>query len=67
MAAKAAETFRMMDTDGSGTIDLEEVSVLLKTLGFDSQNAIETIREALRQADSDGNGTVDIKVRSLSD
>ncbi|GJP61043.1 hypothetical protein CLOP_g18254 [Closterium sp. NIES-67] len=51
------ETFKMMDTDGSGTITYEELRAGLKRIGSTLNDS--EIRELMDAADIDGNGTID--------
>lgn len=51
------EAFRRYDTDGSGSIDREELKEVLESLGDElNANEIDTI---LEEADTDGDGAID--------
>lgn len=51
------ETFKMMDTDGSGTITYEELKAGLRRIGSTLND--DEIRELMDAADFDGNGAID--------
>ena len=53
--AALKEAFEMMDLDGNGTIDYQELSALMKSLGQSS----EQVHAALSAGDLDGSGTLD--------
>ena len=51
------KSFKMYDTDGSGSISREEIRLIVKLAGEDlSENEIE---EMIRESDIDGDGEVD--------
>ncbi|KAJ9473475.1 Caltractin [Diplonema papillatum] len=52
------EAFNLFDTDGSGAIDSEEMSLALKGLGFGEYSKNEVDR-MVREIDLDGNGLVE--------
>ena len=49
------EVFKVLDSDGSGQLDKDEVAEALKILDFKSVNA----KTAMREMDDDGSGEVD--------
>jgi len=51
------ETFKLFDTDNSGTIDARELQFAMKALGFKPKK--EEIQEMIKQADRNGDGTID--------
>merc|ERR1712072_1034843 len=51
------EAFDLFDTDGSGSIDTNELKVAMKALGMDAKS--EEIRKLINDIDSDGDGTID--------
>jgi len=51
------EVFDMIDADHGGTIDLEEMSVIMSAQGFKPQE----IKEAMRIGDSNGDGELDFE------
>ena len=51
------DVFQQCDTDGSGTIDTEEVAALCKKLGV--RLTEEELEDAIDKMDKDGNGTVE--------
>merc|ERR1712072_1489137 len=51
------EAFDLFDTDGSGSIDVNELKVAMKALGMDAKS--EEIRKLINDIDSDGDGTID--------
>merc|ERR1711977_654680 len=63
------EAFDLFDTDGSGSIDVNELKVAMKALGMDAKS--EEIRKLINDIDSDGDGTIDfdelLKVFKLFD
>merc|ERR1711990_616261 len=46
------EAFDLFDTDGSGSIDVNELKVAMKALGMDAKS--EEIRKLINDSDSDG-------------
>ena len=46
------EAFDLFDTDGSGSIDVNELKVAMKALGMDAKS--EEIRKLINDIDSDG-------------
>ena len=48
------EAFSMYDTDGSGTLDAEEIQAALKNLGV--EKPIEEVEDMINAIDDDGNG-----------
>merc|ERR1712139_295462 len=61
------EAFDLFDTDGSGSIDVNELKVAMKALGMDAKS--EEIRKLINDIDSDGDGTREdlLKVFKLFD
>merc|ERR1712205_24297 len=55
--AEIKEAFDLFDTDGSGSIDTNELKVAMKALGMDAKS--EEIRKLINDIDSDGDGTID--------
>ncbi len=53
------EAFDLFDTDGSGTIDIKELKVAMRALGFETSK--EELRKLVSQVDKDGSGAVDFK------
>ena len=53
------EAFDLFDTDGSGTIDIKEMKVALRALGFDTSK--EELRKLVAEVDKDGSGAVEFK------
>merc|ERR1711918_7067 len=51
------EAFDLFDTDGSGSIDVNELKVAMKALGMDAKS--EEIRKLINDIDTDGDGTID--------
>jgi len=47
------EAFDLFDTDGSGSIDVNELKVAMKALGMDAKS--DEIRKLINDIDSDGN------------
>lgn len=51
------EAFKLFDKDGNGTIDVEELGIVMRSLG---QNPTDEELEAIiKDADIDGDGTID--------
>merc|ERR1712086_393293 len=51
------EAFDLFDTDGSGSIDVNELKVAMRALGMDAKS--EEIRKLINDIDTDGDGTID--------
>ncbi|KAM9375412.1 uncharacterized protein cetn4 [Pholidichthys leucotaenia] len=51
------EAFDLFDTDGSGTIDVKELKVAMRALGFEPKK--EEIKKMITDLDKGGSGTVD--------
>lgn len=51
------EAFRLFDTDGSGSINAEELKKVMLNLG--EKLSKEDLEEMIKEADMDGDGTVD--------
>merc|ERR1712022_68604 len=49
------EAFDLFDTDGSGSIDVNELKVAMKALGMDAKS--DEIRKLINDIDSDGDAT----------
>ena len=47
----------MFDTDGSGSIDAQELKVAMRALGFEPKK--EEIRKIIQEADRDNSGCID--------
>jgi Ca2+-binding EF-hand superfamily protein len=50
------EAFNLFDTDGSGTIDPNELKEAMKSLGFDTKN--QTVYQMISDIDKDGKGYI---------
>lgn len=53
---KAVSLFQQVDEDGSGELETEEFSVLLKSLGFDFDD--DRVSDVMAEYDTDGGGTI---------
>ncbi|XP_028272570.1 caltractin [Parambassis ranga] len=51
------EAFDLFDTDGVGTIDVKELKVAMRALGFEPKK--EEIKKMIADIDKEGSGTVD--------
>lgn len=51
------EAFDLFDTDGSGSIDENELRVAMKALGFEAKD--EEVHKMIVDVDEDGNGGVE--------
>eukprot|EP01062_Namystynia_karyoxenos_P018079 TRINITY_DN166_c0_g2_i1.p2 TRINITY_DN166_c0_g2~~TRINITY_DN166_c0_g2_i1.p2 ORF type:complete len:174 (+),score=80.29 TRINITY_DN166_c0_g2_i1:91-612(+) len=58
MRAQVRDAFKLFDADGSGAIDLEEMKLAMKGLGYENVPH-EEIVQMLRAVDKDGNDTVE--------
>jgi centrin-2/centrin-1 len=47
----------LFDTDGSGTIDIKELKVAMRALGFEPKK--EEIKKMMQDVDKSGNGRID--------
>merc|ERR1712137_900307 len=52
-----AQSFQLFDTDGSGTIETQELKIAMRALGFEPKQ--EEIDKMVRDVDDDGSGSVD--------
>ena len=50
--AEIREAFDLFDTDGSGAIDIKELKVSMRALGFETSK--EELRKLVAQVDKDG-------------
>lgn len=51
------EAFDLFDTDGTGTIDVKELKVAMRALGFEPKK--EEIKNMIADIDKEGSGTID--------
>eukprot|EP00062_Callorhinchus_milii_P022056 gi/632979435/ref/XP_007906467.1/ PREDICTED: caltractin isoform X1 [Callorhinchus milii] len=51
------EAFDLFDTDGSGTIDVKEIKVAMRALGFEPKK--EEIKKMISDIDKEGSGSID--------
>merc|ERR1712097_177020 len=51
------QAFQLFDTDGSGTIETQELKIAMRALGFEPKQ--EEIDKMVRDVDDDGSGSVD--------
>jgi centrin-1 len=51
------QAFELFDTDGSGTIETQELKIAMRALGFEPKQ--EEIDKMVRDVDDDGSGSVD--------
>ena len=51
-----AQAFQVFDKDGDGTIDVDELVVVLQSIGM--KPTPREIREMINEIDADGNGTI---------
>ena len=54
--AEFREAFNLFDADGSGSIDLKEMRVAMKALGFTP--SAEEVRKMVAEVDADGSGSI---------
>lgn len=52
------EAFDLFDTDGTGTIDVKELKVAMRALGFEPKK--EEIKNMIADIDKEGSGTIDL-------
>nr|XP_048280620.1 centrin-4 isoform X1 [Myodes glareolus]XP_048280621.1 centrin-4 isoform X2 [Myodes glareolus] len=50
------EAFDLFDVDGSGTIDVKELKIAMRALGFEPKK--EEIRQMIAEIDKEGTGTI---------
>ncbi|KAG5181694.1 yellow cameleon 2.60 [Tribonema minus] len=50
------EAFKNFDKDGNGEIDLKELGIVMRSLGYSPTD--KQLRDMLKQADDDGNGVI---------
>merc|ERR1712153_45773 len=55
--AECREAFDLFDTDGSGSIDIKELKVAMRALGFEVEK--DEIKKMVDDLDRDGDGSVD--------
>lgn len=58
--AELRAAFQVFDRDGSGTINIEELKQVMKSIGESLTD--DEIEEMMVEADKDGNGTIDCKL-----
>ncbi|CAJ1059144.1 caltractin [Xyrichtys novacula] len=51
------EAFDLFDTDGTGTIDVKELKVAMRALGFEPKK--EEIKQMIADIDKEGSGTIE--------
>ncbi|XP_062250373.1 uncharacterized protein cetn4 [Platichthys flesus] len=51
------EAFDLFDTDGTGTIDVKELKVAMRALGFEPKK--DDIKKMIADIDKEGSGTID--------
>lgn len=54
------DAFNLFDTDGNGTIDVQEMKAALDAMGFEASGG-DTIYQMIGQIDTDGSGAVDLQ------
>merc|ERR1711907_210425 len=55
--AECKEAFELFDTDASGNIDVRELKVAMRALGFEVRS--DEVKKMVEDLDRDGDGTVD--------
>uniref|UniRef100_F1LTY0 Centrin 4 n=1 Tax=Rattus norvegicus TaxID=10116 RepID=F1LTY0_RAT len=50
------EAFDLFDIDGSGTIDLKELKIAMRALGFEPKK--EEVKQLITEIDKEGTGTI---------
>merc|ERR1711931_34187 len=55
--AEIREAFDLFDTDGTGTINIKELKVALRALGFEPKK--EELKILIQEVDADTNGSID--------
>ncbi|XP_012877567.1 PREDICTED: centrin-4-like [Dipodomys ordii] len=50
------EAFDLFDVDGSGTIDVKELKIAMRALGFEPKK--EEIKHMIAEIDTEGTGTI---------
>ena len=58
---KMKKEFLMLDTDGDGTISVDELGTVLRSMRGKLRASEAEIKKALREIDRDGDGTIDLK------
>uniref|UniRef100_A0A452HWA2 EF-hand domain-containing protein n=1 Tax=Gopherus agassizii TaxID=38772 RepID=A0A452HWA2_9SAUR len=53
------EAFDLFDTDGSGSIDVKELKVAMRALGFEPKK--EEVKKMIADIDKEGSGTIDFE------
>ena len=51
------EAFDLFDTDGSGTINMQELKVAMRSLGFEPKEG--EVEKMVEEVDKDGSGTIE--------
>ncbi len=51
------EAFDLFDTDGSGTIDVKELKVAMRALGFEPKK--DEVKKMIMEVDKNGSGSID--------
>ncbi|CAL1612794.1 unnamed protein product [Knipowitschia caucasica] len=57
MKQEIQEAFDLFDTDGTGVIDVKELKVAMRALGFEPKK--EDIKKMIADVDKEGSGTID--------
>ena len=52
--------FKKIDTDGNGTLDQDEMTELMKTLGMEGGAEPEKVQALIDEVDEDGDGVVNL-------
>lgn len=52
------EAFNVFDEDGDGVITVEELGMVLSSLGFKQGKVLESCKEMIRKVDGDGDGNI---------
>ena len=61
LAARAQETFTLIDIDESGSLTLDEIRKALASMGLNSGKHMASIEMMLMKADLDGSGEIEVE------
>ena len=57
--AEFQEAFNLFDKDGDGTITIDELATVMKSLG--QKPTLQELEDMIKEVDNDGNGEIDFQ------